>query len=301
MRVVRFQRRTTGAIALGVMDTKSSTVLSLERNNHGVPDSDEKALMSLLPEHKDRVWDAAVSTGIKYATDAEVRLLAPIANPGKIVCIGLNYRNHAVESKMAIPERPVVFAKWGNTICGHKDKIVLPNISQEVDYEVELVIVVGRGGRHIPEAKAMEHVAGFTVGNDVSARDWQIKKGGSQWNLGKTFDTFAPIGPAIRVNDDTFNAHNARLWCDVNGRRLQDSTTREFVFNVPQMVSYVSSFLELQSGDIIFTGTPPGVGFARSPPIFLRPGDNVVVGVEGIGELENVCVADRSTPTASKL
>jgi 2-keto-4-pentenoate hydratase/2-oxohepta-3-ene-1,7-dioic acid hydratase in catechol pathway/nucleoside-diphosphate-sugar epimerase len=294
MQLVRFQRRDNGATNIGLL--QGDTIRSIESS--ALP-KDMRALLGTLPEGVPALRRAA-SSGPSYALSS-VRLLAPIGDPDKVLCVGLNYKDHAEESKMPLPQYPVIFAKFSNAIVGPEDTIRLPPTSDEVDYEVELVIVIGRGGKSIKRENAMEHVAGYTVGNDVSARDWQLKKGGSQWTIGKAFDTFAPIGPSIRVNDGTFDPHNARLWTEVNGRRLQDSRTDQIVFRTEDLVVFLSSFIELKPGDIIFTGTPPGVGFARKPQIFLQDGDSVTVAIEGIGELRNVCAKDRGTKQDSVL
>jgi len=287
MQLARYQRRDNGSIGLCLVEGDVVRPLG----GSGLP-QDMRSLLSTLPEGASSLRRAAENSS--RLPLAEVKLLAPIADPQKILCIGLNYADHAAESKMALPQYPVVFTKFQNAIIGPNDTIRLPPQSSEVDYEVELVIVIGRGGKNIPKEQAMQYVAGFTVGNDVSARDWQLKKGGGQWTIGKAFDTFAPLGPTIRVNDGTFNPHSAKVWTEVNGRRLQDSNTNQLVFRTEDLVAFLSGVMELSPGDIIFTGTPPGVGMARKPPIFLKGGDTVTVCCEGIGQLTNVCMNDRS-------
>jgi 2-keto-4-pentenoate hydratase/2-oxohepta-3-ene-1,7-dioic acid hydratase in catechol pathway len=218
-------------------------------------------------------------------------LAAPIQRPPKIVCIGLNYRDHAEESKMAMPEVPTVFSKYANSVIGPNAPIILPKISTKPDYEAELAVVIGRGGRHIPEAHWREHVFGYTVLNDVSARDFQMAT--SQWMIGKTFDTFCPLGPAIVTADEIEDPHNLHITLSINGELLQDSNTRNLIFNIPRLIAYLSSVFTLEPGDIISTGTPAGVGFARTPPRWLKPGDEVSVTVEGVGTLVNPVVAER--------
>ncbi|KAM9979081.1 hypothetical protein ACTFIZ_000406 [Dictyostelium cf. discoideum] len=223
------------------------------------------------------------------------KIKAPI-EPGKIICIGLNYKEHANEAKMAIPKEPIVFSKFDNAICGPNDSIIKPVESDEVDYEVELVVVIGKQAKNVSESDALQYVAGYTVGNDVSARDWQLRKNNSQWLLGKTFDTFAPIGPSIVINpevaalsDDTyFDPNNLSIKCTLNGQVVQNSTTKEFIFNIQTVVSYLSKLFTLNPGDIIFTGTPSGVGFIRKPnPIFLKSGDVIKCEIEELGSLVN--------------
>ena len=221
---------------------------------------------------------------------AKTRLRAPIPKPPKIVCIGLNYREHAAEAKMALPEVPTVFAKFGNTVTGHLHPIVLPRNSVKPDYEAEFAVVIGKGGRHIPEARWREHVFGYTIVNDVSARDFQMAT--SQWTMGKTFDTFAPMGPVIVTADEIEDPHKLAISLTLNGELMQSSNTSNLIFGVPQLIAFLSSVMTLEPGDLISTGTPPGVGFARKPPRWLLPGDEVAVQVEGIGRLVNPVVAE---------
>ena len=219
-----------------------------------------------------------------------VTLLAPIARPPKFICIGLNYRDHAIESGMPIPEIPVVFSKFSNAVIGPGAPIVLPKNSTKPDYEAELAFVIGKPGRHIPADKWTEHVAAYTIVNDVSARDVQLAT--SQWLMGKTFDTFAPMGPYLVTADEIEDPHSLNIGTTINGEVLQNSNTRELIFRIPELVAYLSSVFTFESGDIVSTGTPPGVGMARKPPRFLRPGDDVVVHIEGLGELRNPVVAE---------
>jgi 2-keto-4-pentenoate hydratase/2-oxohepta-3-ene-1,7-dioic acid hydratase in catechol pathway len=221
---------------------------------------------------------------------AKTRLRAPIPKPPKIVCIGLNYRDHAAEAKMALPEVPTVFAKFANTVTGHLHPIVLPKNSVKPDYEAEFAVVIGKGGRHIPEARWREHVFGYTIVNDVSARDFQMAT--SQWTMGKTFDTFAPMGPVIVTADEIEDPHKLAISLTLNGEPMQNSNTSNLIFGVPQLIAFLSSVMTLSPGDIISTGTPAGVGFARKPPRWLLPGDEVAVQVEGIGRLVNPVVAE---------
>ena len=221
---------------------------------------------------------------------AKTRLRAPIPKPPKIVCIGLNYRDHAAEAKMAIPEVPTVFAKFANTVTGHLHPIVLPKNSVKPDYEAEFAVVIGKGGRHIPEARWREHVFGYTIVNDVSARDFQMQT--SQWTIGKTFDTFAPMGPVIVTADEIEDPHKLAISLTLNGELMQSSNTSNLIFGVPRLIAFLSSVMTLEPGDIISTGTPAGVGFAHKPPRWLMPGDEVVVEVEGIGRLVNPVVAE---------
>jgi 2-keto-4-pentenoate hydratase/2-oxohepta-3-ene-1,7-dioic acid hydratase in catechol pathway len=221
---------------------------------------------------------------------AKVRFHAPVPDPRKIVCIGLNYKDHAAESGAPIPREPILFSKYPTALVGHGEAIVLPPVSQEVDYEAELVIVVGRHGKNLAAATATEHVAGYTVGHDVSARDWQLKKDGKQWMVGKTFDTFAPCGPVLVTADEVPDPHNLGIRLRLNGQTMQDSTTKQLIFGVGQILAYLSQVFTLEPGDLIYTGTPPGVGFARKPPVFLKGGDVVEVEIDGLGVLRNPVV-----------
>jgi len=223
---------------------------------------------------------------------AGARLHAPVHDPAKIICLGLNYRDHAIESGQAIPEEPVLFSKYATALIGHGESIVLPKVSNKVDYEAELVIVVGKKGRHISKERALEYVAGYAVGHDVSARDWQFKGETKQWISGKTFDTFAPIGPELVTADEVRDPHALGIRLRINGKTLQDSSTAQLIFQVPAILAYISQILTLEPGDLIFTGTPPGVGAARKPPVWLQPGDVVEVEIDGLGILRNACVAE---------
>jgi 2-keto-4-pentenoate hydratase/2-oxohepta-3-ene-1,7-dioic acid hydratase in catechol pathway len=216
--------------------------------------------------------------------------LSPIPRPPKVICIGLNYRDHAEESKLPIPDVPTVFCKFPTAVTGHGCPVVLPKNSIKPDYEAEFAVVIGPGGRHIAEQDWRKHVFGYTILNDVSARDFQMAT--SQWMIGKTFDTFAPIGPAVVTADEIPDPHNLAISLTLNGELLQDSNTRNLIFQVPRLIAHLSSVFTLEPGDIIATGTPAGVGFARKPPRWLRPGDRMVTKIEGLGELHNPVVAE---------
>lgn len=237
----------------------------------------------------DKASKAATAAKVKHDA-AKAKLLPPIPDPRKVICIGLNYRDHAIESGAPIPPEPILFSKYATALIGHGDAIVLPPVSQEVDYEAELVIVVGKRGRHVKAEQAMGYVAGYTVGHDVSARDWQLKKEGKQWMVGKTFDTFAPTGPHLVTSDEVGDPHNLAIRLRLNGKTMQDSSTKQLIFNTGQIIAYLSQVFTLEPGDLIFTGTPPGVGFARKPPVFLKAGDVCEVEIDGLGVLRNPVV-----------
>ena len=222
---------------------------------------------------------------------AGLTFAAPIPRPPKLICIGLNYRDHAAESKLAIPEVPTMFAKFPTAVIGPGQPIVLPKNSTKPDYEAEFAVVIGRRGRHVAENDWRDYVFGYTILNDVSARDFQMAT--SQWMIGKTFDTFAPFGPAIVTADEIADPHSLRISLTLNGETMQDSSTGNLIFKLPQLIAYLSSVFTLEPGDVIATGTPAGVGFARKPPRWLRPGDEVRIQIEGLGELVNPVVAER--------
>jgi len=221
---------------------------------------------------------------------SDVKLLAPIPRPPKFICVGLNYREHAIESGQPIPERPTIFSKFSSCVIGPGAPIVLPRNSNQPDYEAEFAFVIGKGGRHIRPENWRDHVFGYTIVNDVSARDFQMAT--SQWLMGKTFDTFGPMGPWIVSSDEIPDPHALDISLTIGGETLQSANTRELIFKIPELVSYISSVVTLEPGDIVSTGTPSGVGFARKPPRYLRPGDEVVIRIEGIGELRNPVVAE---------
>jgi 2-keto-4-pentenoate hydratase/2-oxohepta-3-ene-1,7-dioic acid hydratase in catechol pathway len=221
---------------------------------------------------------------------ASAKLLPPVPNPPKIVCLGLNYRDHAAESGAPIPKDPILFSKYNTALIGPGEPIVLPPVSSEVDYEAELVIVVGKRGRNLTPGAALAHVAGCTIGHDVSARDWQLRKDGKQWMVGKTFDTFAPVGPTLVTSDEVSDPHQLGIRLRLNGQTMQDGSTSQMIFSVGETLAYLSQVFTLEPGDLIFTGTPPGVGFARKPPVFLKPGDVVEIEIDRLGLLRNPVV-----------
>ncbi len=283
MKLVTFQN-VAGELRPGVLSSEG--IVDLLATDSTLPTSVSGILAA---NALGRVSEASSSPQIVYAKDPVLQ--APVVDPQKIICIGLNYRNQAVESGMAIPEEPIVFCKFPTAVIGPEQSIQLPSISEEVDYEVELVAVIGRRARNVSEAEGLSCVAGYTVGNDVSARDWQLKKPGGQWMMGKTFDTFAPIGPTLVTSDEVPDVNNLAIKLRVNGETMQDSSTSELIFGIGKLVSYLSQVFTLEPGDLLFTGTPPGVGFARKPPIFLKPGDVCEVEIERLGVLRNPCEA----------
>ncbi len=214
---------------------------------------------------------------------ADVRIGPCVGQTRKIVCVGLNYADHAAESGMPIPKEPVLFMKPTSCIVGPFDNVEIPRGGDKTDWEVELCIVIGTRAKYVSEAQAMAHVAGYCVANDVSERAFQIERGG-QWDKGKSHDTFAPIGPWLVTADEVPDPQNLGMWLDVDGKRYQDGSTRTMIFGVRTVVSYISQFMTLEPGDLIFTGTPPGVGFGQKPPVYLKPGQTLSLGIEGLGE-----------------
>lgn len=214
-----------------------------------------------------------------------------VGKVGKFICIGLNYADHAAEAGMPVPSEPVVFNKWTSAIVGPNDNVEIPKGSTKTDWEVELGVVIGKSGRYISEEDAMNHVAGYCVINDVSEREWQLERGGS-WDKGKGFDTFGPIGPWLVTRDEIKDPHNLNLWLEVDGTKYQDGNTNTLIFNIPQIISYLSKCMSLQAGDIISTGTPPGVGMGIKPaPVFLKPGQTMKLGIEGLGVQQQITIA----------
>ncbi len=229
-----------------------------------------------------RVWLEGAGKSAPMVAD-DVRLGPPVARPSKIICIGLNYRDHARETGAAIPQEPILFFKSTTAVCGPNDDVLIPRNSTKTDWEVELAVVISRRASYVSEAEAMSHVAGYVLHNDYSERAFQLERGG-QWVKGKSCDTFAPLGPFLATPDELADVHDLRLWLRVNGETKQSGTTRDLIFGVPALISYISQFMALLPGDIISTGTPAGVGLGQQPPQYLRPGDVVELGIDGLGE-----------------
>jgi len=215
------------------------------------------------------------------------RLLPPVPQPEKVICIGVNYADHAAEVGIAVPNEPVVFNKFVTALIAHGDAVQLPDVSNRVDYEAELVVVIGKKGRNINRTDAYNYVAGYCCGNDVSARDWQKGKPGGQWLLGKTFDTFAPLGPELVLKDEVADPMQLDIRLRLNGEMMQNSNTNQCIFDIPMLIAYISQVVTFNVGDLIYTGTPPGVGDMRTPPVYLKPGDTVEVEIESLGTLKN--------------
>ncbi|MBY6045531.1 fumarylacetoacetate hydrolase family protein [Phaeobacter italicus] len=239
---------------------------------------------TLLPERMAelRALDISTLPVVAGTPQKDLRLGPCVGRTGKFICIGLNYADHAEEAGMDIPPEPVIFGKWTSAICGPDDAVEIPWGSEKTDWEVELGIVIGRGGKYIDEADALSHVAGFCVVNDISERDYQLNRAGT-WDKGKGNDTFGPIGPWLVTPDEVEDYNGLHMWLDVDGKRYQDGSTATMVYKVPHLISYCSQFMSLQPGDIISTGTPPGVGMGQTPPVYLKGGETMRLGIEGLG------------------
>ena len=278
MKLVRYGAR--GSERAGVVDAKGQVRdLSMLVPDVGPAQLSPRTLAAL----------AAIDIERLPLVEAGARLGCPIANVGKIVCVGLNYRDHAEEAGMAVPKEPVLFMKAITSLSGPNDDVQIPPQSEKTDWEVELGIVIGTRLKHVKREDAIQHVAGYVLANDVSERAYQTERGG-QWDKGKSYDTFAPIGPWLVTADEVGDPHALGLWLEVNGERMQDGNTKNFIFDVPTMLSYISEFMTLEPGDLVLTGTPAGVGLGQKPaPKFLRVGDEMRLGITGLGEQHLKC------------
>jgi 2-keto-4-pentenoate hydratase/2-oxohepta-3-ene-1,7-dioic acid hydratase in catechol pathway len=251
----------------------------------GLTSSEILRCYDLATDFTSPALEAILSGELRTVSKGEVRIEAPIPRPGKIICIGLNYRNHAIESGMEIPKSPIIFSKFATSVARPNDPILIPADSLQTDYEAELAVVIGRTAKRVSADNAMDYVFGYTNFNDVSARDFQFADG--QWQRGKSCDTFAPFGEFVATKDEIPDPHNLRIQFRLNGQAMQDSTTSELIFRIPELIEFLSESITLEPGDVIATGTPPGVGFARKPPIYLKDGDICEVRIEGLGILSN--------------
>ncbi|XP_035299072.1 fumarylacetoacetate hydrolase domain-containing protein 2A isoform X1 [Cricetulus griseus] len=313
MRLVQFQTPHLEGPHLGLESGIGGGVIDLNTFDSTLP----KTMMQFLEQGETALSVArrALATQLPVLPRSQVTFLAPVTRPDKVVCVGMNYADHCKEQNVRVPKEPIIFSKFSSSIVGPYDEIILPPESEEVDWEVELAVVIGKKGKHIKATDAMAHVAGFTVAHDVSARDWQMRRNGKQWLLGKTFDTFCPLGPALVTRDSiagllllmwefrefqsarksqgkvlSQDPHNLKICCRVNGEVVQSSNTNQMVFKTEELIAWVSQFVTLYPGDIILTGTPPGVGVFRKPPVFLKKGDEVQCEIEEIGVIVNKVV-----------
>ncbi|XP_073765377.1 fumarylacetoacetate hydrolase domain-containing protein 2A isoform X8 [Danio rerio] len=289
MRLVQFCHKVAeGIVRVGVEQDEGQGIVDLKAFDPSMP-STMREFLELGPKGMDCA-KRALSSGQNVLPRSDIRLLSPVTNPEKVVCVGMNYKDHCLEQNAPIPKEPIIFSKFPCSITGPNDDIILPDESQEVDWEVELAFVIGRKGKHIKEEEALSYIAGFTVANDVSARDWQMKRNGKQWLLGKTFDTFCPLGPALVTTDSLKDVHKLGIRCFVNGATVQESNTNQMIFQTEKVVAWVSQFVTLYPGDVFLTGTPPGVGVFRNPPVFLKKGDVVECQIDEIGSIRNTVV-----------
>jgi acylpyruvate hydrolase len=290
MKLMTFAR--DGQTRLGALrpDTAEQQIVDLNRADSRLPDNMLAFLDAGEPALSLARQALAAPPPAAVVERAAVKLKAPIPRPGKIICLGLNYRDHAAESNQPVPTYPVVFAKFANVVIGPGEAIILPKLSQAVDYEAEFGVVIGRRGRAIAEANALSYVAGYLPFHDVSARDYQMRT--SQWVIGKTFDTFGPMGPALVTADEVPDPNDLDIRLSIGREVLQSSNTRNMIFSVPQIIFHLSAVMTLQPGDVIATGTPGGVGDSRTPKRFLKPGEVVRIEIERLGILENPVVAE---------
>ncbi|XP_041534992.1 fumarylacetoacetate hydrolase domain-containing protein 2A [Microtus oregoni] len=288
MRLVQFQTPHLEEPHLGLESGIGGGVVDLNTFDPTLP----KTMLQFLEQGETTLSVArrALATQLPVLPRSQVTFLAPVTRPDKVVCVGMNYADHCKEQNVRVPKEPIIFSKFSSSIVGPYDEIILPPESKEVDWEVELAVIIGKKGKHIKATDAMAHVAGFTVAHDVSARDWQMRRNGKQWLLGKTFDTFCPLGPALVTRDSITDPHNLKIFCRVNGEVVQSSSTNQMVFKTEELIAWVSQFVTLYPGDIILTGTPPGVGVFRKPPVFLKKGDEVQCEIEEIGVIVNKVV-----------
>ncbi|XP_072177340.1 oxaloacetate tautomerase fahd2, mitochondrial-like isoform X1 [Diadema setosum] len=285
MRFVQFEE--SGKCRLGVEVKPGGDLVDLSGSDESMPNTMVQFLNGgeNLMKKAESIIGSATSRVVKRES---VKLLSPITNPQKVICIGMNYVDHCTEQNQPIPTEPIIFSKFASSIVGPEDDVCYPDITEALDWEVELTVVIGKGGKKIKETEAMEHVFGYTVAHDVSARDWQMYKNGKQWLLGKTMDCFCPLGPAVVTKDALSDPHKLGIRCRVNGETMQDSSTDQLVFQTPALVEFISRFVTLTPGDIILTGTPPGVGVFKKPtPVYLKRGDIVECEIDEIGTIRN--------------
>ena len=286
MKLVTFSRNNVTHLGKLATQNGADVVIDLNAADSNLPTD----MIALLNGGAAMLKRAELVGSEKAVPLSSVKLHAPIPRPGKFICIGLNYSDHAAETGQAIPKFPVVFAKYSNTVIAQGESIILPKATNQVDYEAELGFVIGKRAHHVLEAEAMDYVVGYTIINDVSARDYQNRT--SQWTIGKTFDTFGPMGPALVTRDEVPNPHELSIKLTIDGEVLQNSNTKNLIFNVPQLIASLSEVMTLEPGDVVSTGTPPGVGMARKPQRWLKPGETVAITIAHLGTLTNPTVAE---------
>ncbi len=282
MKIFRFEKE--GTISQGMVD-KDGQKRDISSFGHDINEDflHQNGLITLAEWAKKNLESCPIiSEDITYSSC--------VARPSKIICIGLNYAKHAKESGMEAPKEPVVFFKSTTALCGPNENVIIPRNSYKTDWEVELAVIIGKKASYVTEANAMDYVAGYCLHNDYSERAFQLERSG-QWVKGKSADSFAPLGPFFVTKDEVADPHNLHLWLDLNGKRMQDSSTADLIFNIPHIVSYLSEFMTLLPGDVISTGTPEGVGMGQKPQRYLVPGDVIKLGIDGLGEQEQTAVA----------
>jgi 2-keto-4-pentenoate hydratase/2-oxohepta-3-ene-1,7-dioic acid hydratase in catechol pathway len=292
MRLISFSPRGVGGVLIVGIDNGNDVT-----NLNQALQRPELTMRQFLNLGKSGLQQAAeaIASGLYRVSKADICIKAPIYDPEKVICIGMNYADHCAEQNQPIPKEPVVFSKFPSAIIAPGEDIVHEGTA-ELDFEVEMVIVIGQTCKAVSKEDALQYVVGFATGHDVSARDWQLKRNGGQWLLGKTFDGYAPLGPIV-TKDEIKDVHNLRISCQLNGQTVQDSSTSQMVFKTGDIVEWVSRHVTLKPGDLIFTGTPPGVGCFRKPPLFLKAGDVVTCAIEGLGHITNK-IAAPSRPRA---
>ncbi|KAK7872820.1 hypothetical protein R5R35_006698 [Gryllus longicercus] len=291
MRFVQFTKN-SGPRRLGVQLSQEGDIIDVSGVDHSVPND----LVQFLREGNGLLEKAKriVAEGKSVVTYSSVKLLPPVISPDKVVCVGLNYKGHCEEQNLAYPKEPMFFSKFSSCIVGPYDKVLYPSITNELDWEVELAVVIGKVGKDIRPDRAMDHVFGYTVAQDLSARDWQKKRNNGQFLLGKAMDNFCPLGPAVVTKEVLPDPHSLGIRSKVNGKLKQDGNTGELIHRIDHIVSYLSHVITLLPGDVILTGTPAGVGMHRNPPEYLKPGDVLESEIDGIGKLRNEIVASVS-------
>jgi len=288
LRLVNF--KDASGMRIGV-ETADGMICDMTKTNSSIP-SEMKAFLEAGESAKSMARDA-LAKGENLISASSVKRLSPIYGPEKVLCVGMNYVDHCTEQNFPVPTEPIIFNKFASAIIADGEDIINDSETEELDFEVELAVVIGKMGKKIPKENAMEYVGGYTVAHDVSARDWQLKKNGGQWIIGKTFDTFCPLGPVLVTPEelDFDTVHSLPIWCKLNGEFVQNSNTRELIFKIDELIAWVSRFMTLRPGDVILTGTGPGVGCFRDPPLWLKDGDVVQCGVDGIGTISNPIVS----------
>lgn len=287
MRLVTFTDQNAQDYRVGVLITVDAVdfVVDIRQTGADLP-CNMRSLLHALNGDFEALARVVRSAPAKFRLPLSSVALGPVVpDPEKVLCIGLNYRDHAAETNHALPETPTIFAKYANTLIGSGESIRLPDNTSQVDYEAELAFIIGRRAKNVAPEDALDYVAGYAAFNDVSARDFQLRT--SQWTLGKSFDTFAPLGPFLVTKEDVPDPHALRIRLSIGGEVLQDSNTANLVFRIPELLSHISSVMTLEPGDVIATGTPAGVGFTRKPPRYLHAGETVRVEIDGLGVLEN--------------